>query len=338
MDELTPWQRASTPFPSPAIDTPALAAHDVAPRSIALSREAVAVALLLGSTAVLYLWDLAASGWANAYYSAAAMAGAQDWQAWLFGSFDAGNALTVDKTPAALWVMGLSVRLFGLSSWSILVPQALMGVAAVGLLYATVRRAVGPLGAFIGACVFALTPVAALMFRFDNPDALLVLLLVVAAYATVRGIETGSTRWLVMAGVAVGFGFLAKMLQAFLVIPALTAVVLVASPVSIGRRLQQVAAAAIAVVLSSGWYIALVELWPADARPFIGGSQTNSIIELLFGYNGFGRITGNEVGRVGGGGPFSDGAGLLRLFDTEVATEIAWLLPLALVAGFALLW
>jgi hypothetical protein len=112
----------------------------------------------------------------------------------------------------------------------------------------------------------------------------------------------------------------------------------VASPLSIGRRLQQVAAAAIAVVLSSGWYIALVELWPADARPFIGGSQTNSIIELLFGYNGFGRITGNEVGRVGGGGPFSDGAGLLRLFDTEVATEIAWLLPLALVAGFALLW
>jgi hypothetical protein len=213
-----------------------------------------------------------------------------------------------------------------------------MGVAAVGLLYATVRRAVGPLGAFIAAGVFALTPVAALMFRFDNPDALLVLLLVVAAYATVRGIETGSTRWLVIAGVAVGFGFLAKMLQAFLVIPALTAVVLVASPVSIGRRLRQVAIAAIAVILSSGWYIALVELWPADARPFIGGSQTNSIIELLFGYNGFGRITGNEVGRVGGGGPFSDGAGLWRLFDGEVATEISWLLPLALMTGLLLLW
>jgi len=154
----------------------------------------------------------------------------------------------------------------------------------------------------------------------------------------VRGIETGSTRWLVIAGVAVGFGFLAKMLQAFLVIPALTAVVLVASPVSIGRRLRQVAIAAIAVILSSGWYIALVELWPADARPFIGGSQTNSIIELLFGYNGFGRITGNEVGRVGGGGPFSDGAGLWRLFDGEVATEISWLLPLALMTGLLLLW
>src|SRR4029078_10047850 len=139
----------------------------------------------------------------------------------------------------------------------------------------------------------------------------------------VRGIETGSTRWLVIAGVAVGFGFLAKMLQAFLVIPALTAVVLVASPVSIGRRLRQVAIAAIAVILSSGWDIAPGELWPPDARPFIGGSQTNSIIELLFGYNGFGRITGNEVGRVGGGGPFSDGAGLFRLLGGEDATEIA---------------
>ena len=338
MSELTPWQRASTPFPPATVEAPALPAQEISPRSLALSREAIGVTLLLGATSVLYLWDLAASGWANAYYSAAAMAGAQDWQAWLFGSFDAGNALTVDKTPAALWVMGLSVRLFGLSSWSILVPQAVMGVAAVGLLYATIRRAVGPMGAFIAAGVFALTPVAALMFRFDNPDASLVLLLVVAAYATVRGIETGSTRWLVIAGIAVGFGFLAKMLQAFLVIPALTAVVLVASPVSIRRRIVQVAAAGVAVIVSSGWYIALVELWPADARPFIGGSQTNSIIELLFGYNGFGRITGNEVGRVGGGGPFSDGAGLFRLFDGEVATEIAWLLPLALFAGFALLW
>src|SRR5690349_14948609 len=113
MDELTPWQRASTPFPPATIETPAQPAQVVRPHSLAVSREVVAVAILLGVTAVLYLWNLAASGWANAYYSAAAMAGAQDWQAWLFGSFDAGNALTVDKTPAALWVMGLSVRLFG---------------------------------------------------------------------------------------------------------------------------------------------------------------------------------------------------------------------------------
>ena len=298
--------------------------------------ESIAVAVLLGGTALLYLWNLAESGWANAYYSAAALAGSENWLAWLFGSFDPGNALTVDKTPASLWVMGLSVRLFGLSSWSVLVPQALMGVASVGLLYATVRRAVGPLGGFVAGAVLALTPVAALMFRFNNPDALLVLLLVAAAYLTIRGVESGATRWFVAAGVAVGFAFLAKMLQAYLVIPALTAVVLVASPVSLRQRVIQVVAAGTAVVLSSGWFVALVELWPADARPFIGGSQTNSLIELMFGYNGLGRITGDEVGRIGGN-PFSDGAGLSRLFSGEVGTEIGWLLPTALVGGVILL-
>jgi 4-amino-4-deoxy-L-arabinose transferase-like glycosyltransferase len=244
--------------------------------------ELAALAALLCATAVLYLWNLAASGWANAYYSAAALAGAQNWTAWLFGSFDAGNALTVDKTPASLWVIALSVRLFGLSSWSVLVPQALMGVATVGVLYVTVRRAGGPLAALIAGVTLALTPVAALMFRFNNPDALLVLLLVCAAYATIRGVEAGSTRWLVLAGIAVGFAFLAKMLQAFLVIPAFSAVVLIASPLPLLARSRQVGAAALAVIVSGGWYIALVQLWPADARPFIGGSQTNSIIELLF--------------------------------------------------------
>ena len=173
---------------------PGLALPDGGTETLAHARirfETVGLAVLLAGTAVLYLWNLAASGWANAYYSAAALAGSQDWTAWFFGSFDAGNALTVDKTPAAMWVMGLSVRLFGLSPWSVLAPQAIMGVAAVAILYATVRRAVGPLGAFVGAAAFALTPVAALMFRFNNPDALLVLLLVVAAYCTIRGIEVG---------------------------------------------------------------------------------------------------------------------------------------------------
>jgi 4-amino-4-deoxy-L-arabinose transferase-like glycosyltransferase len=346
MDGSAPWPRPdprphvpvwTTPEqPTPAF-TPHAEEHVDAETSTRL--EILAVASLLGATAVLYLWNLGESGWANAYYSAAALAGAQDWTAWLFGSFDAGNALTVDKTPASLWVMALSVRLFGLSSWSVLVPQALMGVASVVVLYATVRRAGGALAGLVAGATLALTPVAVLMFRFNNPDALLVLLLLCGAYATIRGVEAGSMRWLVLAGVAVGFAFLDKMLQAFLVIPAFTAVVLIGSPVALTSRIRQVVAAAIAVVVSGGWYIALVQLWPADARPYIGGSQTNSIVELLFGYNGFGRITGDEVGRIGGGGgPFGDGAGVFRLFSGEVATEIAWLLPAALAAGVGLLW
>lgn len=178
-----------------------------------------ALAVLMVRTAALYLGDLSASGWANAFYSAAAQAGSQSWKAWLFGSSDAGNGITVDKTPAALWVMGLSARLFGVNAWRVLVPQALMGVGSAYLLYATVRRTSGAADGLLAGAVLALTPAAALMFRFNNPDAVLVLVLIAAAYCTVRAIEQASPRWLALAGVAVGFGFLAKMLQAFLGCP-----------------------------------------------------------------------------------------------------------------------
>lgn len=292
-------------------------------------RSRLVLTALLVATAVLYLWNLGASGWANAYYSAAAQAGASDWTAMLFGSSDAGNAITVDKTPAALWVMDLSVRVFGLNPWAVLAPQALMGVASVGVLYAGVRRVGGTSAALLAGAVFALTPVAALIFRFNNPDALLVLLLIVAAYCTQRACEKDSSRWwLVAAGVAVGFGFLAKMLQALLVLPALAAAYLVAGQGRVGRRVLDTAAAAVAAVISAGWYLVLVELWPESSRPYIGGSQHNSIIELTFGYNGLGRLTGNEPG--GLGNPNHD-AGWGRLFGLSMGADIAWLLPAAVI-------
>ncbi|HET6710117.1 glycosyltransferase family 39 protein, partial [Amycolatopsis sp.] len=256
-----------------------------------------------------------------------------------FGSSDAANAITVDKTPAALWVMGLSARLFGVNAWSILVPQALMGVGSVWLLYATVRRSSGPAAGLVAGLVLALTPAAALMFRFNNPDALLVLLLVAAAYCVVRACEKASPRWLALAGAAVGFGFLAKMLQAFLVLPAFALAYLVAAPVPLGKRLLHLLGALVSVLVAAGWYLVVVALWPAAARPYIGGSQTNSLWELIFGYNGFGRITGDEVGSVGGGGGRGWGAtGLTRLFGSEMAGGIAWLLPAALLALGAGLW
>ena len=296
-----------------------------------------AVAALLVSTAVLYLWNLGASTWANAYYAAAVQAGSQNWTAMLFGSSDAANAITVDKTPAALWVMDVSARLFGFTPWSVLVPQALMGVAAVGLLYASVRRVAGPGAGLIAGAVLALTPVAALMFRFNNPDALLVLLLISAAYCTQRACERDAGRgWLIAAGVAVGFGFLAKMLQALLVLPALAAAYLVAGPRTLGRRVVDSVAAAVAVVVAGGWYVLLAELWPAASRPYIGGSQHNSIVELTLGYNGFGRLTGNETGGLGN---LNHDAGWARLFGFGMGSDIAWLIPAALVclaAGFVI--
>ena len=292
-------------------------------------RSRLGLAVLLAATAVLYLWNLSASGWANAFYSAAAQAGSSDWTAMLFGSSDAANAITVDKTPAALWVIDLSVRLFGLSPWSVLAPQALEGVAAVGLLYAAVRRVSGSGAGLLAGAVLALTPVAALMFRFNNPDALLVLLLVAAAYCVQRACEKDSSRWwLIAAGVAVGFGFLAKMLQAFLVLPGFGAAYLLAGNRPVRDRVVDVLSGAAAVVVSGGLYLLLVELWPASARPYIGGSQHDSIVELALGYNGFGRLTGDEPGGLGN---LNFDVGWGRLFGTGMGADIAWLLPAAVI-------
>ncbi|MGA5465875.1 ArnT family glycosyltransferase [Mycobacterium sp. NPDC050041] len=305
----------------------------------------LALPALLVATAVLYLWGLGRSGWANHYYAAAAQAGTQSWTAWLFGSLDAGNAITVDKPPAALWVMSLFGRLFGFSPFTMLLPQALMGVATVALLYAAVKRTSGPAAGLVAAAVMAVTPVAALMFRFNNPDALLVLLLVAAAYAMVRAIETAGTRWLVLVGCALGFAFLTKMLQAFLVVPGLALAFLVAAPVGWWHRVRLLFVGAVSMVVSAGWYIALVELWPAGLRPYIGGSTDNSLLQLALGYNGIERIAGGERPGAGGpgGGPggnlfFGGQAGIGRLFGASMGVEASWLLPAALIGLAAGIW
>lgn len=306
--------------------------------------EHAALGALLTATAVLYLWGLSASGWANDFYAASVQAGTQSWKALLFASLDAGNAITVDKPPAAMWVMGLSGRLLGFSSFSMLLPQALMGVGSVALLYATVRRWSGPWAGILAGAVLAATPVAAMMFRFNNPDALMVLLLVVAAYCTVRATDSGSTRWLAGAGTAVGFAFLTKMMQAFLVVPAFGLVFLVAAPLTFWGRIRSLLVALVAVVVSAGWFVALVSLWPAESRPYIGGSTDNSLLQLAIGYNGLARIAGrsgggDSVGGGGGGGSmFGGGTGITRMFGTSFGAEISWLLPAALIGLIAGLW
>jgi len=340
---------SSTPD-APSSNTPVAASSDTHDAQVTGSPdrpsrtrwERPALAGLLLVTAVLYLWDLSASGWANSFYSAAAQAGSKSWTAFLYGASDAAGSITVDKPPASLWIMALSVRAFGLSSWSILAPQALMGVATVATLYASVRRRFSPQAALLAGAVLALTPIATLMFRFNNPDALLVLLLTLAAYATLRAVENGRTRWMLFAGALVGLGFLTKQLQAFLVLPGFAAAFLIAAPVSLGRRIRGGLFAIGAMVLAAGWWVALVELVPASMRPYIGGSQTNSFLELTFGYNGLGRLTGSETGSVGGGGGggggFSSQSGVGRMFASEAGGQIAWLIPAALVLAVAALW
>src|SRR2546429_14928 len=229
--------------------------------------------------------------------------------------------------------MEISARLFGFRAWSVLAPQALEGVATVAIVYLAVRRWFGPAAGLLAGAVVALTPVAGLMFRFNNPDALVVLLITAATYATMRAVEKGRTRWLVLAGALIGGGFLAKELQAFIIIPVLAGVYLFAGPPSLGRRIGQVLAAAAAVIVSSGWWIAAVELIPSASRPYIGGSQNNDLISLIFGYNGFGRLTGNESGSVGLGALGSRWGltGWNRLFNPQFGGQISWLIPGAVI-------
>jgi 4-amino-4-deoxy-L-arabinose transferase-like glycosyltransferase len=299
-----------------------------------------ALVALLALTALAYLWDLSASGFANSFYAAAVQAGTKSWKAFFFGSLDSSNFITVDKPPASLWVMALSGRVFGFGSWSMLVPQALEGVAAVGLLYAAVKRWFGAGAGLAAGALFAFTPVAALMFRFNNPDALLVLSLVAAAYCLTRALERAGTRWILAAGTLIGLAFLAKMMQAFLVLPAFALVYVVAAPTTLRRRIGQLLAGGAAVLVSAGWWVAIVALWPASSRPFIDGSPENSILNLIIGYNGLGRIfgSGGPGGGGGGGANFSGPTGLLRLFDDLMGGQASWLLPAALLALIGGLW
>ncbi|MEW2129302.1 glycosyltransferase family 39 protein [Streptomyces sp. NPDC005435] len=301
---------------------------------------------LLAATFLLYLWNLGANGYSNSFYAAAVQAGGTSWKAFFFGSLDAANAITVDKPSAFLWPMELSVRIFGLNTWALLLPEVLMGVGTVAVVYAAVRRRFSPASGLIAGAVLALTPVAALMFRFDNPDALLALLMSLACYFVVRAVEDGRTKWLVWAGVAIGFAFLAKTLQAFLILPPLALVYAVCGPTPLRRRLGQLALATGALVVAGGWWVAVVELWPASSRPYVGGSQNNSFLELTFGYNGLGRLSGDETGSVGGGGGRGGAGGggawgttgWDRMFGDEVGSQISWLLPAALILLVAGLW
>ena len=301
---------------------------------------------LLALTAILYLWDLTRNGWANDFYAAAIQAGTKSWKAFFFGSFDQSNFITVDKTPGSLWVMEISGRIFGFSQWSMLAPQALEGVASVLLLYAAVKRWFGPPAGLIAGLVLALTPVAALMFRFNNPDALLVLLMTAAAYTLVRAIENGRTKWLMFTGLLLGFAFLAKMLQAFLVVPGFAVAYLWAGPPRLGRRIWQTVLMGAGIIVGAGWWILAAELTPAADRPYFGGSTNNNILQLAIGYNGLGRLDGNETGSIGarngqgGGGQgtsFGGATGILRLFHSEFGGQISWLLPAALISLAAML-
>jgi 4-amino-4-deoxy-L-arabinose transferase-like glycosyltransferase len=293
---------------------------------------------VLALAAALCLWNLTISGYSNDYYAAAAKAGSESWKAWFFGALDPGSFITVDKPPLSLWLTGLSARALGFSSFSILLPQALCTIASVGLLHATVRRTFGRAAGLAAAGALAITPVTVAIGRVNNPDALLVLLLVAAGYLLVRALESGRTRHLAWCAALVGLAFMTKMLQGWMIVPALGAAYLLAGPPRVSVRIRQLAVAGVVMVaVSAAWPVA-VSLWPAGSRPYIGGSTDGSVWDLILGYNGFGRLTGSEGGMGGGGAMFGGAAGLWRMFNAQVGGQVAWLLPLAGAGLGAGLW
>jgi 4-amino-4-deoxy-L-arabinose transferase-like glycosyltransferase/glycosyltransferase involved in cell wall biosynthesis len=285
--------------------------------------------------AVLYTWQLGRVGWGNAYYAAAVKSATVSWKAFFFGSLDPGSFITVDKPPAALWVQALSARIFGFSPWSLLIPEAVGGVASVLILHRVVRKWAGDVAAHLAALGLALTPVAVLMFRYNNPDALLTFLCVAAAWALWSSIETGRWRGLLLSAVLLGLAFDTKMLQALVVLPAFFLAYMLFGPLGLGRRVIRLATAGVVMLASASWWVAAVALWPAAARPYIGSTTDNSIVGLILGYNGLSRIFGNGGGGPGGGAggsgapSFAGAASWLRMFNPLVGGQISWLIPLA---------
>jgi 4-amino-4-deoxy-L-arabinose transferase-like glycosyltransferase len=298
--------------------------------------------ILLITAAVLDLWDLSRNGWANGYYAAAVRSMITSWHNFLFASFDPSGVMTVDKPPLAFWVQALSARVFGFSSWSILVPEALMGMATVGLTYDLVRRRFGRAGGFIAGATLAITPITVAMSRHNNPDAAVVLCCVAALWCAVRALEGGSTKWIVWSGVMVGLGFEAKMSTALLVVPAIALAWLWSAPTTPLRRLRQLLAAGAALLAVAGAWPLLVALTPAADRPWVSGTADNSIWSLITNYNGVGRISGQSGGPAGtagfggGGSTFGGSSGLLRLFNSALGGQVGWLLGFALVGGLGI--
>lgn len=298
--------------------------------------ERPALLALLSFTAVVYTWGLDRNGWANAYYSAAAMSGSLDWTAFLFGSSDPENAITVDKPPLSIWIMSLSVRIFGLSSWSILLPQSIMGILSVYLLYKIVQKRFDAATGLLAGTFLAIIPVSTVIFRYNNPDALLTLLMIGIAFFTLESIDRGQLRWLLLAGVLTGAAFLTKQLQVMLILPSIGVAYLAFARSSMLKRILQLCGALAAAAVAGGWWLLVVQLTSPSERPFIGGSRKNSAVELTLGYNGLDRLTGEDANRtiVGDVSKATEelGAGFQRFLLPEFSGQFGWFVPLA-VAG-----
>ncbi len=273
----------------------------------------VALAAIVALSALLNASELAQNGWANEYYSAAVKSMLTSWHNFFYVSFDAGGLVSVDKPPLALWLQAASAKAFGFSSLSLLLPEAICGVLSVIALYVIVAKRFGAWAGIAAAAALAVFPSLVAVSRDNNPDALLVLLMVLAAGAALTAIENGRLRSLLWCAVLVGLAFNTKMLAAYLVVPGIALAYLVCAPGGVWLRLRNLVAAGVAMAAVSLAWLAAVDLTPAASRPWVGSSSTNSALDLALNYNGVGRVGGQfgGPGQIGGGGarPSAGGAG-----------------------------
>ncbi len=305
----------------------------------------LAIATIAGVT---YAWGMNGAA-LEVFYGAAARSMSTSWHDFFFGAFDPAGTVSVDKLPGALWPQALSLRVFGFHTWAIVLPQVIEGVLTILVLYRAVRRLAGPVAGIVAAAVVATSPVTVALNRGNVADSLLILLLVLAADATSAALVSGRLRSLLIAGAWVGLAFQAKMTVAWLVLPALAGAYLLAAPPQLRRRLGYVAlAGAVTAVVSVSW-MAVVSLVPAHDRPYVDGTQNDSVFSQTFDYNGIARLQRGSDVFAGAGHP---AAFLVRLSQTSsgpihsirpswhrllsgpFGRDDGWLLPTALIAAF----
>ncbi|WP_133247068.1 glycosyltransferase family 39 protein [Pseudarthrobacter sp. AG30] len=294
--------------------------------------------LILVLNGILNFWNLGINGWANYFYSSAVQSGTQDLGSAFFGSSDWGNSITVDKPPLSLWVMEISTKMFGFTPIGILAPQAIMGVISTLLIYVIIRKNFSAIPALFAAAVFFTTPIVVLMSRYNNPDPLMLLLMLVSVHAVQHAIESNRLRYLILTGVAVGLAFMTKQLQGLLVLPSVSAAYLFWGNAAWSTRLKNSAISGAVMVFTGGFWMTVVDLIPAGVRPYVGGSQSNSMLELTLAYNGLDRIVGTDANPVANLIPeqfrqVDSDAGLTRLLNANYGQEIGWMLPAAIIGA-----
>lgn len=263
--------------------------------------DAVLILILLAS-AFLNMYNIWNDDTVNPYYTAAVTSMLQSFHNFFYASFDAAGFITVDKPPVTYQIQTISALIFGMHGWSVILPQALAGVGSVLFMYLLIKPTFGKTAARIASFVMACTPIAVAVARTNNVDALLVFFLLFATWLLFKAIRKGRLIWLLAAFFVVGAGFNTKMLQAYMILPAFLLFYMIAANTTIKKKIiSLVSALAVLAAVSLSWPL-IVDNIPASKRPYVGSSQTNSVLELAFGYNGIQRLTGQSSGG-GQGGP-----------------------------------